>query len=335
MKFRPIAALLAALVLFASSVPAVASEVMLKNGDRVSGRIVQRTDKQVVIETDYAGPVTIDASHIDKILDEEPLAGADLAEAAPDEPINKATPPPPLKPVPRLIGDGPLYGLANGWDGNANVGLSYTSGNSQTTTMTTGIQAVKTGGRDKLTIYARSLWNSNRNSGSHITTQNAVWGGLRYDRNLNDRVFGFVSYDFERDRPKRLNFRSVAGGGLGHQTIKTERTELEFLVGGAWNRSWQQSGPNTDTPEALAGNTLKHKFHDRLKIRQTLTYSQNITDRNEFRFIFDTTLSADVTKRIGWYVTIGDRFNNDPVGNSKQNDFLFTTGMRWNFGRKK
>ena len=66
-----------------------------------------------------------------------------------------------------------------------------------------------------------------------------------------------------------------------------------------------------------------------------MTYFQNVTDRNEFRFIFDATLSADITKKVGFYFSVGDRFNNDPNGNAKRNDFLFTTGMKWNFGKKK
>lgn len=117
-------------------------------------------------------------------------------------------------------------------------------------------------------------------------------------------------------------------------TVTNERTEMDLLAGVAWNRTWQ-TGDNADTPEALTGATLKHKFHDRLRFQKTFTYFQNITYAREFRVLFDATISADVTKRIVFFMTIGDRFNNDPIGASKKNDFLFTTGMKWNFGKKK
>src|SRR5690606_22691660 len=96
-----------------------------------------------------------------------------------------------------------------------------------------------------------------------------------------------------------------------------------------------QTGENTDTPEALAGATLKHRFHEKLRVQNSLSFFQNVTDKNEFRFIFDSTLTVDVTKRIGVFVTVGDRFNNDPLGSSKNNDFLFTTGLKWSFGKKR
>jgi putative salt-induced outer membrane protein len=337
------------LSLFAAEVQAIINdEVKLKNGDRLTGKIVAREGETITLETDYAGKVTIDAKFVDSVtVAEAKPAETETAEkaeakAAETEKASKAvsTPLPKTavaeKPVernepPRLFG-GEMFGLFTGWEGNAAIGFNFTTGNSRTSQMTTGLRATKTGTKDKLTVYSRSLWNSNRNS-SVSTTQNAVWGGARYDRRLSDRTFGFVSYDFERDRPRKLILRSVPGGGLGHHLIKNDRTELDVLVGGGWNRTWQV-GPNTDTPEALAGNTLKHRFNGRLRLQQAFTFYQNVTDRNEFRFIFDSNMTVDITKKIGWQFTVGNRFNNDPTGTTRRNDFFFTTGMRWNFGKK-
>ncbi|MGD9561702.1 MAG: YdiY family protein [Pyrinomonadaceae bacterium] len=329
--------ILLAMLLFLPVARVAASDVTLKNGDRISGTIVEKTEKAVVIETEYAGRITIDRDHIEAIgpPPAAPSSGPSPAEtqsAATNGPKPDAAKPHPKEKA-RLFG-GRFMGLTDGWEGDANVGFSYTSGNSNNTTMATGVRAVKNGLDDKLTVYARSLWISSHGSGRMLTKQNAFWGGARYDRKIDGRVFGFVSYDFERDRPKDLNFRSVAGGGLGHHFVKNDRTEIDMLAGGAWNRTWQP-GDDTDTPEALAGATLKHKFNDRLRFRKAFTWYQNVTDVAEYRYILDATLSVDVTKRIGFYFTAGDRFNNDPLGSSKKNDFLFTTGMKWSFGKKK
>ena len=316
-----------------TAAPLRADHITLKNGDRLSGTIVKQTEEGVVIETEYAGVVKIAAAMVKTVtvvsLEKGPTGPNAEAEATGAK--TPAEQPKGLEPLPRLFG-GRYFGVFDGWAGNANIGFSYSSGNSETKTMTTGIRAVKTGADDKLTVYARSVWHSSRNSGTMQTTSNAVWGGARYDRNINDRVFGFGSYDFERDRPKKLHFRSIAGGGLGHHTIKNENTELDVLVGGAWNRTWQV-GNNSDTPEALAGTSFKHRFNGRLKLQETFTFFQNVTDKAEYRFVFDSTVSADVTKRVGVFLTFGNRFNNDPLIGAEKNDFLFTTGMKWNFGK--
>ncbi|MEQ1761897.1 MAG: DUF481 domain-containing protein [Pyrinomonadaceae bacterium] len=327
--------LLLPILLFSFVLNAVANEaVTLKNGDRVSGKIVEESEEAVTIETEYAGKITIARKHIaaigeakaDKII--PAVAEKTVAKVETKSAARAAAA---LVRQPARLFRGPI---TDGWEGNANVGFSYTSGNSNYTTMSTGLRAVKTGDRDNLTVYARSLWYSNRNTGRMVTTQNAFWGGARYDRNVDRKNFAFVSYDFERDRPRELNFRSVVGGGVGRHVLRNEKSELDVILGGAWNRTWQ-TGDNTDTPEGLAGATLKHRFHEKLRVQNSITFFQNITDAAEYRFIFDSTLSVDVTKRIGVFITLGNRFNNDPLGTSKRNDFLFTTGMKWNFGKKR
>lgn len=333
------------LLLFSLAVNIAASEIMLKNGDRITGKIVEESEETITLETEYAGKVKIARSHIEKVVANPvannaatPTAVATTVAAKPPVPKpEKAVIPPTATQLVKKSSNGfagRLRTMATGWEGNANIGFSYTSGNSNNITMTTGLRAAKIRPQDGFTIYARSLWNSNHGSTASVTTQNAFWGGARYDRTIDKKLFGFVSYDFERDKPKKLDFRSVAGGGLGHRTIKRERTDLELLVGLAWNRTWQL-GNDTNTPEGLAGMTFRQKLNDRLKFQNSLTYYQNVTDKNEFRFIFDATLSADVTKKVGFYLTVGDRYNSDPLGTAKTNDFLFTTGMKWNFGKKK
>ncbi len=357
--YKTILRLLPLIVLLFAALDVSAHEITLKNGDRLSGIVISRDRDSVVLETQYAGRIRIAMEYIEAIDLERPLsnvtgsgersADANVAKpaAAKSQPATPAAKPSPANAVvsprsplaaaptakPRLFGGPRFFGVADGWEGNANVGFSYTSGNSRTSTLASGIRASKSGASDKLTVYVRSLWNSNRNS-TQRTTQNAVWGGFRYDRDFNPKMFAFGSWDFERDRPKKLNFRSVIGGGFGHHTIKSERTELDLLLGLAWNRAWQV-GAFTDTPEALGATVFRHRFTDRLKFQKTFTFYQDVRGGGKYRFIVDASLSADITKRIGWYITIGDRYNNHPFGLSLKNDFLLTTGIKWNFGKQK
>ncbi len=360
--FRSILRIAPFLLFLFAAISVSAHEIKLKNGDRITGVIISRSADNVVVETQYAGKITIALDYIATIdmtaptdnvaatITAEPKKDPEAIESKEEgevtEPAEKVKPElktkdpkapvdkkDELKPIPKLFGGSRYFGLVDGWAGDANVGFSYTSGNTETTTMATGIKATKSGGNDKLIVYLRSLWNANRRSDQRIT-QNAVWGGFRYDRDFNDRMFSFGSWDFERDRPKNLNFRSVVGAGIGHHTIKGDHTELDILAGLAWNRAWQV-GENKNTPEFLTASSLKHRFSDRFKILQTFTFYQDMTAITKYRFIYDTSFTADITKRIGWHISVGDRYNNFPIGDAKKNDFLVTTGIKWSFGRKK
>ncbi len=328
-----------------------ADQITLKSGDRLSGKIVAQDDEKVVLQTDFAGTLTIAKSSVEKISIEaakstETIATTESADtkssgpkaeesdtgaASVTEKTTETTDAIPSVVAPRRRRALPFTG---GWDGAANLGFSLTSGNSRTMIFTSGIRAEKSSEHDKTIVYLNALWNRNRVAGIDLTTSNAIWGGIRYDRNITEKLFAFVSYDFERDRPQLLNFRSVLGAGLGYHAIKNERTELDVFSGAAWNRSWY-TGPNKSSAELLIGNSLKHKFNDRVKLQQGFTFYPNLTDGGEYRMIFDSTLSADVTKRIGWFVTVGDRFNSAPVFGAQKNDFLFTTGLKWAFGKMK
>lgn len=336
------------LLLFTSVINAAASELVLKNGDRVSGKIVSQNDDTVVVETVYAGKVTIARTYIERIdgeasvakasVESKPVSAGGPSETSSAAGSSSAT----TAETPAMkfsVGSSNRFSarlskFASEWDGNANIGFSYTSGNANNITMTTGLRAVRANPNGGVSVYFRSLWNSTHGSIASTTTQNAYWGGGRYDRNISKKYFSFVSYDFERDKPRKLNFRSVVGGGIGHRTIKSENTELELLTGIAWNRTWQ-TGFDTNTPEGLAGIVLKHKINSRLKFQNNFNFFQNVTDISEYRILFDTMISVDVTRRVGVYFSIGDRFNNDPLGHAKKNDFLLTTGLKWNFGKKK
>lgn len=337
-----------------------ADQIILKSGDRLTGKVVSQDDEKVVLQTDFAGILTILKSSIEQVSISDTKAfetatvnkQAQKESSAPKaEDIEKAEETAKIVEIAKVeepnAKESALAGASasivpkkralsftSGWDGAANLGFSYTSGNSRTMIFTSGVRAEKSGENDKITTYFNALWNRNRVADINLTTSNAIWGGVRYDRNISKKWFAFGSFDFERDKPQLLNFRSVLGAGLGYHAIKNDRTELDVFSGAAWNRSWF-FGPNTSSAEVLIGNTLKHKINERVKFQQGFTFYPNLTDTGEYRMIFDSTLSADVTKRIGWFVTVGDRFNSAPVFEAQKNDFLFTTGLKWSFGKVK
>ena len=326
-----------------------ADQITLKNGDRLTGKIIKQDSDTIILQTDLAGLITVSKTNVEKIL-LETLAQDTKKEATPIEKSetqgkggnDAITGDAKTVAATDKEGDASINPAAKnkalsfteGWDGAANVGFSMTTGNTKNTTFTAGVRAEKSSDSDKWTTYMNSLWNRNRVGLVNVTTSNAVWGGVRYDRNITKKLFVFGSYDFERDQPQLVNFRSVVGSGLGYHAIKNDRTELDFFGGAAWNKTWY-IGPNTSTAEALVGNTLKHKFNDRLKFQQGFTLYPNLTNGGDYRFLFDSTLSADITSRIGWFTTIANRYNSTPRFGAEKNDFLFATGLKVGFGKKK
>ena len=75
-----------AVVVLVSSGTALADEVRLKNGDRISGRIIRMEQNKLVLKTDYAGEITIDWPQVASISAEEQInQSLEILESVGDE----------------------------------------------------------------------------------------------------------------------------------------------------------------------------------------------------------------------------------------------------------
>src|ERR1051326_2156665 len=79
-------------------------------------------------------------------------------------------------------------------------------------------------------LYETSIDTKN-DLASPSTVANLNTGGLRYDRNLNPRLFVFSAGDFMSNALQFLDLRQVYSGGFGFHAIKSDNTILDFLGG--------------------------------------------------------------------------------------------------------
>ncbi|MEZ5344849.1 MAG: DUF481 domain-containing protein [Pyrinomonadaceae bacterium] len=348
-------------VMLLMSCPSIfADQIVLKNGDRFTGKIVKKDGDKIVIETEAAGTITILWDAVDKIIADEPvnvkltdgqLLKGKVATGA-DEKIEVETQDAGTVEIQkenieivRSEAEQASYeaeqarllnpGFGDLWTGSADVGYSLTSGNSDTRALTVGARAARETTRDKISVYANAIQASNSTSGVKETTAQAVWFGGRYDVNLSDKTFVFGTADFEYDKPQQLDFRTVFGGGFGYRWLRTERTNLDLFGGAAFNREYFSDGTRRNSAEALIGEELKFKLTDSTILEQRFVAYPNVSDLGRFRSTFDASLVTQLSKWLGWQVTVGNRFNSSPVLGAEKNDFILTTGIRATFGTKK
>ncbi len=242
------------LLLLLIAIPALADQIVLKNGDRITGSITKSDGKQLVIKTDYAGDVTVKFDAIQSLTSTGDLnvttggktvvgpvttSGGDVVVAtktgAPVEaPITSVTV---LRsPAEQAAYEKTLHpGLLEGWAGGANLGFALTAGNSETKNLNIGFTGTRTGLHDKLILTETSIYATTSKLAlapiATQTTANSNAGGIRYDHDFAPRVFGFGSGDFFNNSLQNLDLRYILGGGLGYHAIKTPNTTLDLLAG--------------------------------------------------------------------------------------------------------
>jgi len=237
-------------------------------------------------------------------------------------------------------------GLLHGWNGGANVGFSLARGNSETSNLALAINAVHSTLNDKTTIYLSSIDTENELA-TPTTVANLVTAGIRYDHNVNPRLFGFVGADFMSNALQNLDLRGVYGAGLGFHAIKSDNTVLDFLAGLNYTHETYSNGPVV-TPATVPptftsygvtnkfaaltlGEELMHKAGKTTVLTEKLYFFPDLSDTGEYRATFDFGTVTKISKWLGWQNQFSDIYVSNPPPTSKKNDLILTTGLNFSF----
>ncbi len=338
---------------------ALADQVTLKNGDRLTGTITKSDGESLSMKSEFAGEVKIQWAAVEEISSNQPLyvtlkdgqvivgtvttSGGKIEIQTQD--AGKVTTSKAAIQLIRSREEQAAYQaeidrklnpkLGDLWSGTADAGLSLTRGNADTLTISLGTQAARTTPRDKWSVYAAALLAKNRTNGISLTTASAIRGGVRYDFNLSKRLFAFALADLDHDKFQNLDLRLVLGGGLGFHAKKTERTTLDIFGGGTFNQEFFSTGLTRRSAEGLVGEELSHKLSKTIALTERAAFYPNLSDLGEYRLTFDSSVVTRLSKLLGYQITLSDRFQSNPLPGIKKNDLLLTTGIRLTFGGNK
>jgi putative salt-induced outer membrane protein len=344
---------------------AFGDQITLKNGDHLTGTIVKSDGKTLVLHTDFAGDVTLQFAAITQITTDKPLHVAlkngqtvvgPIATSDGKLEVTPKTGAPVETPADTVVAirndaDQLAYekalhpGLLQGWNGGANVGFSLTRGNSQTENLSLAFTTARATSTDKLSLYTNAVYGTNQLA-TPSTTANTEAGGIRYDHNINPRMFGFVSADFSSNALQDLNLRSVGSVGLGYHAIKNDNTTLDLLAGINFTdenytltmTNTTVTPPTTSTSKLVhnygaltLGEELTHKLGKSTVLTEKLYLYPNLTETGEYRGTFDLGLVTKISKWLGWQNQFSDIYVSNPPEGTKQNDVVLTTGLNVSF----
>jgi putative salt-induced outer membrane protein YdiY len=340
----------------------------MKNGDHLTGVVVQSDGKTLVLHTDYAGDVTLDFKAIAEIKTDQELHVSTTQKktvvgpvTAADGNLEVATKTGGNVEVPdgdvamirddaeQAAYDKSLHpGLRQGWNGGADVGFSLARGNSQTTNLALAINAVHPTASDKITIYLTSLDTNNQLS-TPSTVADLITAGIRYDRNFGPKSFVFAGADFMSNALQDLDLRGLYGGGVGYHAIKTANTTLDILAGLNYTHETYSDGtpvtPATVPPAYTSygvtqrfaaltlGEELTHKAGKTTVITQKFYMYPDLSSgyAGQYRGEFDLGTATKINKWLGWQNQFADMYVSNPPTGTKDNDVLFTTGLNFSF----
>ena len=330
-----------------------ADQIVLQNGDRLTGTITRSDEKNLVIDTSYAGQVTVEWGAVQALSSAAPLhlqlkdgrtlAGSVVAEdgtwkvrqsTGEEVSISKTQVSFIRSDAAQAAYDQAQHpGWRQNWEGGGNVGFALTRGNSETKNLALGFTADRKTLNDKLGLYATSVYATNDAAGAiPSVTANTIRSGARYDHDLTKRLFAFVGADFATDDLQNLDLRSVLGGGLGLHAINTPATTLDLLSGLNYTHE-AYSTFTRNFPAAILGEELTHKLGAGTLLSQKLGFFPDLTDLGQYRGTFDFGTVTKISKWLGWQNSVSDIYVTNPPLGKKRNDVILTTGLNVSFTR--
>ena len=210
MTQKPLSLALAALALLSlGAQQAGADIVLLKGGDRLSGTIVSKDDKQLTLQTAYAKePITLLWAEVTNIETDQPARFM----------LNDKT-------------------LVNAQATRASESTVVLKGGDTVTTTPLAMsdiayifydaEAVVRSLKNRFTIGATG--DTRNEDGEETARRNRAY--FKYDHFLTAKWYTYANTDVQEDKFRDLNLRTTLGGGAGYQFFDTEQRSLA-LEGG-------------------------------------------------------------------------------------------------------
>jgi hypothetical protein len=345
-----------------------ADQVVLKNGDRVTGKIVKKDGGTLSIKSDLLGDLTVKWENVASVESDQPLTVVvGEGETARGKVVTTAgqvevADPAGAKQVPldkvsavRDAAEQAKYErylhppITDLWAGFFDIGLATAQGNARTLVFTTTANAVRATTNDSTTlhfnqIYSRGLLTEATGEQKVVETAKAIRGGWAFNRNISPRLFVNVFNDYEYDAFQNLDLRVTGGGGLGWKAWKSDRGHLDVVGGGNYDRDkfavplqptidGASAQFSRQSGELFWGDDLAIKFGPRSAVTQAFRMFDNVSTTGEYRMNFDLGTDTKLNHWLSWQITASDRYLTNPVPGKKTNDLLLSSGFRITFAR--
>jgi putative salt-induced outer membrane protein YdiY len=223
---------------------AVADSVWMKNGDKITGTLVNKITDKVVISTSYAGEIKLNWSDILSIDAEKPytmmlsdqtvvtgfLKHGENGQAILDEDGKTELVDTELAEIQYINPSKDLIDEGYVWSGNLNLGGTFNNGNSKNRNMQFNGESITRGFEDRYTVQGYAYWAEDNDE----QTQNNMRVRGQYDHFFTKKWFTYLNTIQEKDRFRDIRLRSTYGVGTGYQIFEGEKLNLSLEGGLSW-----------------------------------------------------------------------------------------------------
>ena len=295
-------------LLFPSTAAFAEDVVVLKNGDRLSGKVAALAAGRLKIVTAHSGDVFVEWAQVATVTTEgavkvkldtgEILEGKLSAGENGRVRIESVSTAEPVEVDPakvQKINEPPVQ-----WHGFLEIGARATGGNSRTQAAYVAAEALRETEIDRFLI--RASFNYGRSAG--ITTARNAYGQFKYDYKFSPDWYGYISEELVHDLFRDLRVRTVTSLGVGYIIVKQPKIESWAEVGVAYvTNDFYALEPDEGHLAGRIFHHLKVQLPLGLEFTNDVTFYPNLETSTDWQLREEAFLGAGLGK--GWTARAG------------------------------
>ncbi len=321
----------------AVALPVLADEVLLKNGDRISGTIIKKDNGFLSIKTAYAGMVRVDWAFVTSVQADPPLVvllnskevvkASSISDNGPEQSLSAARSVKKadvklVNPPPYLSGAGVL------WRGRLNIGASSSDGNTDTQNgHASGEISART---EKERYRLRGTYNWASDLGQE--TENNMEGVFKADHFLSERWFVSGRTAAYKDRFQDLNLRATVGASTGYQFFESHLRNLFVEAGLSYVYEDYRESEDKEYPAARWGLGYDvFVYQEKIQFFHEHALMVSLEDTEDMMLESETGLRFHITGNLNSTMQVDYDWNNSPGHDKERGDtkYIFTLGYSW------
>ena len=312
-----------------------ADEIILENGDRISG-IVKRVDNgSLIVETDYSQQMNIKTSAVTTIVTVNPVEvhltsgevlkgrlitdesgriivspGVEREPVAIDWNMVESINPPPVK-----------------WTGHVMVGGNSSEGNTDEVNVSSEFEATRRTKQDRFGLGFNYNYGEDDDE---VTTRNAS-GFLKYDHFLSQHWYVYLATEMFYDRFDDLNLRAIVGPGLGYQVWDDTSKSLAFELGISYLSEDLREGDDDHWVNGRLSIPFMFKISEYLTFRDKPLFYLNLEETERYLIRNDASILTAIGASWSLRVSHIYKYDSEPSEDVRETDTTWIGALQYNF----
>ena len=291
--------------------PPATDVVVLQSGDKLVGRVLTRTEKEVVLEHPVLGKLTIPAERVKQATN---AAGEPFAIAPPA--------PPPAPPPPE-------------WKVSGEVGINGQEGNTDNQDLRAAVEALYESPDHRWRFTAG--WQKSETEDVKTKEQGYV-AGLKDFLYPGSRWFWFLGARMDWDDFQIWDSRFSSGAGVGYTIHDTETFKLRARAGVGYVREFnvdENLFPDYEDSrwEGILGAESVWQISPSQSLETRVTYFPDLSESGEYRIVGTLAYAINISESGSLALKVGleDEYDSHRVDPAEENDFKYFVALLFRF----